>query len=69
MRVQVLPVMHPQLTRCSAGLVGEVRRGRGRWGWRCCAVSVGQCTRYGEVLALVLVRVLVPCVALSAWWA
>lgn len=50
----VLPVMHPPLTRCSAVLVGEVRRGR----WRRCVVSVGRCARcvrYGEVLVLVLV--------------
>jgi hypothetical protein len=37
----VLPVMHPPLTRCSAVLVGEVRRGR----WRRCVVSVGRCAR------------------------
>lgn len=67
----VLPVMQPHevlcgALRCSAVLIGEVRRGRWR---RCtCAVTVGRCVwcvRYGEVVVLVLL----PCVAPSAWWA
>lgn len=55
----VLPVMHPQLTRGSAVLVGEVKRGRWR---RCaCAVSFGRCVRrmrYGEVPVLAWCRAL-----------